>query len=90
MLLLDELLLLAVLVLLLLPPPLEPLEPLPLLPLLEEERVLETLLDGVEAVLPAPGTLLEDVEVEELDGVVARGRNVKPLVSARPRVSVPS
>lgn len=62
---------------------------------LEVERLPEDELEEPDELLverPAPGTeeLLEDVEVLLLDGLLARGLKVKPEVSSRLRVSVPS
>lgn len=63
---------------------------------LEVERLPEDELEEPDELLllerPAPGTeeLLEDVDVLLLDGLLERGLKVKPEVSSRLRVSVPS
>lgn len=63
---------------------------------LEEERRPEDELEEPDELLllerPAPGTEepLEDVDVLLLDGLLERGLKVKPEVSSRLRVSVPS
>lgn len=63
----------------------------------EVERLpdeLDELLEEPEELVdrPAPGTeeLLDEVEVLLLDGLLERGLKVKPEVSSRSRVSVPS